>query len=906
MGWLTDILFRLKAILSPKRMNRELDEEVAFHLEMETRKHLQRGMTPGDARRQAIRNFGDVERQKQRTRDAWAVGLVQRLRTDLRLGFRQLRTSPLFAATSILTLALGIGATTAMFSVVHSVLVRPLPFDAPDRVVRMSHTMDGQPWRFTSMSYPNIVDWRDRTDVFEGVSILHGWRATLSNDRGPVELRGASVSAAHFDLLGVRPAIGRFFRPEEDIPGHEPVVVLSYATWQRHFGGDEDVIGSSVVLTDLRDEEAGTSYVIIGVAPQDFETPLFSRTRFEIWRSTQAYYTEWNRGNNAVYAMGRIRAGLEVADAERELNVLSAQLAQEFPRENEGKGAWLVTTRDIIVGDVQPALLVLFAGVGLVLVIASTNVASLLLSRGVKRQREIAVRMSLGAGRGRLVAQLLTESLVLVGVGATLGLLVATFGTPALVELARDSLPRADTIAVNGTVLGFTALAALVTAGLIGLAPAMSVAPARLGSVLSGARGSIAGKRASRLRRSLVVVEVAFALILLTAAGLLARSYSNLLAVPTGVNIDSVLTFRLQPSPIFQPDDRLGSFYSEIEERLAALPGVTAVATASKLPVAGGSTCTGLKFGLFTPDDDPYLDQCVEYRAIAPSYLQTMGLALVSGRGFTDADRQSEAGFIPPAGYVPNPEAEEIFSPALINESAERTFFPDGDALGRFVTTGLDTTHEIVGVVQDIPIQGLGAPPVESLYVPRAGSPGWVQRNQFVFLRTEVDPLSVLQAARNAVWEIDNTVPIVSQQTMEDVVASDVAAPRFQAFLLTTFASLATVLAAIGIGGLMADAVAQRTPEIAVRVALGAQPQRVVAMVVRSALYTSVAGIVLGIAGALATARLLSGMLFGIEPLDATTYLAVALALLFIVMTASYLPARRAARVDPARVLNSE
>ncbi len=889
MRWMTDVLFRLRAIFAPGKMERELDEEVAFHLEMETTKYVERGMSEEEARRQALRNFGSVPLKKEHIRGTWRVGVARDLGGDVRIAFRQLRRNPTFAAVGVLTLGLGIGATTAMFSVVNAVLLRPLPFDEPDRIVRLRTLWDGED-RFGTASYPDIIEWRDRSNAFEDVAVVHGWRPTLTTDHGPVVLSGVSVSASYFDILGVRPALGRFFLREEDAPGHEPVVVLSHALWQRELGGDESVLGRSVVLSDLRDEDGGRSYVVVGITSADYESPLGATVNLNLWRSTQEYYTRWHRRNRALFAVARLRPGLKLEDAQLELDVLTAQLEEENPVANEGIGVRLVSVKEVIMGRVRPMLLVLFAAVALVLLIASANVANLLLSRATARRREIALRMSLGASRGRLVAQLLTESVVLAGTGAVLGLGIAAVATPAMLGLAGSTIPRAEAIHVDGPVLAFTMVLALLTAALFGLAPALSASASRLATTLrEGGRGTVRGGSGPNLRRGLVVAEIAMSLVLLAGAGLLIRSYANLLAVPSGVRTEDVLTFRLSPAPGDVPDQRLSDYYREVEERLRALPGVAAVGSTFRLPLTRSNICTGVSHGVgeWGDDDD---DRCAEYRSFTNGYPETLGLELVRGRAFTTADHAQGEGV----------------SPAIINEAMVRMMFPEEEPLGRFIGTGIGTSHEIIGVARDVRIHGLAQPAVAAVYVPHARAPGWIQRTLYVTIRTEGDPLAILPAARRAVWEVEETVPITRVRTMEEIAAADVASPRFRTFLLTTFAFLATALATIGVAGLMAYTVAQRTPEIAVRIALGAGAGDVVHMVVAQALKLAAVGIVIGLLGAAGLTRLLSSLLFGVEPIDATTFVGVALLLGLISVGASYLPARRAAGIEPVRLLNSE
>jgi putative ABC transport system permease protein len=844
----------------PTKLDVEVREEIRFYLEMRTRELMEEGLGPDAAWRAALNAY-------------------------IRYGFRIFRRSPFFTAVVILTLAIGIGGNAAIFSVVNGVLVRPLPYYEPDRVVHLLGTQRGVLSRHVFMSYPAFTEWRERNETLAGVAAYGWWSPTLLGVGESSRLVGASVSASFFDILGVQPALGRFFLPEEEELGHDPVVVLSYGLWQRRFGGDPGVIGRTLNL-------AGEPYTVVGIAGADFESPLGQP---QLWQARPPWWDEavLNRGNRSWRVIGRLKPGVSLERAQVDMDVIATWMGDEYPAFNTAEGVRLMTAKERMVGSARPAMLILLGAVGLVLLIACANVANLLLSRGVVRERELALRTALGAGRGRLLGQLLTENLVLSVAGGALGLAVAWAGTGYLVALGSTAIPRASKIQVDGAVLLFTLGASIMTSVLFGLVPALQATKAHLTDVLKeGGRGAVASARSQTLRSGLVVVEIALSLVLLTGAGLLIRSFKNLQQVDVGLDTENVLTMRIAPSRANHPEHRdLTRFYDDLTASLEAIPGVQRAGAISFLPMTGSFSCAGI-----FRDDRPAETQrdregrviCAEVRAVTVDYFRVMGMTLVRGRSFTVADDSGST------------------QVAIVNEALARRQYPDEDPIGKLMTAN-GTSREIVGIVRDVRQLSLASDASMAFYSPQAQErQDWMRRWMTLALRTTVAPASVADMARRTIWDLDGTVPINGVRTMESVVSASIAQPRFRTTLLTIFATVALLLASIGIAGVMAYTVSQRVPEIGVRKALGAQERDISALVVRQAMRLTFLGVTLGVAGAVAATQLLSSMLFEVRATDFTTFAGVTLLLGVISVVASYLPARRASRVDPMVALRLE
>jgi putative ABC transport system permease protein len=805
---------------------------------------------------------------------------------DLRLAFRVLRKSPGFTALAVLTLALGIGANTTIFSVVNGVLLRPLPYASPERLVDAYEVRDGS--RGT-VSPPDYADWRDQSDVFDGLAALNpGSSFALSGGDGPAQqVAGASVTPRFFGVLGVAPALGRDFLPAEGLEGQTHVALLGHGLWQRRFGADPAVVGRSIRLD-------GESYQVVGVMPQGSEYPRDA----ELWvpLAFTKHDLTTQRGAHYLEVIGRLRPGATLAGAQGEMDTLSARLAEAYPDTNRGMGAELVPLQRSIVGSVSAALEILLGAVALVLLIACTNVASLGLARARRRERELAVRVALGAGRWQLVRGVLAESLLVAFAGGAVGLAVAAWTLPLLRALQPGDIPRFDEVRIDGVVLAFAVAVSLLSALLSGLVPAWQIAsrPELQGSLRSDGRGLTPHQRARRFRTGLVVAEMTLAVTLLAGAALLARSFVSLVKVDPGFEPAHTLTFSLSlPDARYSKPEQADAFYADLMGRLRALPGVSAAGAVFGLPLSGfrfGMSAYELDGRRLPSGEDDRLS--TQVRIATPGYFRALGLGVLSGRVFSDADR---------AGAPPV---------VVVNEAAARLLWPGQDPIGHHLTIGstmgLGRGHlggEVIGVVRNAKDFGLEAKARPETFVCHRQFPvGFMS----VVLRAAGDPEALAHAAIGQVAALDPEVPAFDVRSMDQRVAESVAQPRFYMLLLGLFSAVALALAAVGIYGVMSYAVGERRREIGVRMALGAMPREVLALVVRQGMATAAVGAALGLAGAVVGARLLRTLLYGIGPTDVPALTAAVTTLTAVALLACYLPARRAARVDPIEALRHE
>jgi putative ABC transport system permease protein len=805
--------------------------------------------------------------------------MLDPVRQDLSYAVRRLRQAPGFTLVAVATLALGIGATSAIFSVVNAVLLRPLPFPEADRLVQVAQTWKGRP---TVCSPQNFLDVEAQATSFSGMAAIDTNGVTLSGRGAATRLVAGQVSASFFDVLGVRVVLGRGFLAGENEPGRDRVAVLGYELWRDRFGSDPGVVGRTVSLNRQ-------PYVVVGVAPPGFRYPAEA----EIW--TPIEYDQLFRSNSRgawyLSVVGRLRSGATVAGARQEVGTIAERLARAYPAADEGVGGTVIPLLDATVGESRGALLVLLGAVGLVLLVACVNVANLLLARIAGRETELALRAALGAGRGRLVRQLLTESLVLAVLGGAAGLVLSVAILDGLLALQPQGVPRLDEVSVNRTVVAFAGMLSLLTTVLFGAFPALqtgrrSSAPA----LRQGSRGILPGPRGA-LRGSLVVGQIALAMVLVAGSALLLRSFALLLRVDPGLRPDHVLAFRISlPESAYADDARMLSFHDELQRRLAALPGVRSVGAVTGLPLSGNHF--DISFAVDgRPELPPARQPTLEVRIATPHYFRTVGIPLLRGRGFTESD---------------GPDAPQV---VLLSESAVRKYFPDEEPIGRKIRLGLGRGRgrkaggEVVGVVGDVKEVGLGAASPPEIYVPYAQFPF-----QFVdvVLRTSVEPRSLAAMAERVVHGLDPELPVARVATLDEVLARSVSEPRFYAVLLGSFAGMALFLAALGLFGVTSYGVAQRTRELAVRLALGARREELLRMVLRDALVLAATGVAVGLAGAVLLSRVLSSMLYSVSPRDPLTLAGVALLLLATTLVAGYLPARRATRVDPVIALRAE
>ena len=890
---------KLHALLHKREMESELDRELRFHLDKEIEKNLQGGMRLEEARAAALRSFGGVERVKEETRDVRGLRRVEMVWQDLRYGLRVLKKNPGFAAVAILTLALGIGANTAIFSVINAVLLRPLPYDQPGRLVAVLDSLPTVGFPRTGLSQMEYIRLRQESRSFEGLSVATLRGVTLTGGGEAELLTACIVSSNFFDTLHVKPALGRFFEPEEDLAGKSSVVVLSQGFWQRRFDSSVQAIGESIALN-------GNTFTVIGVLPPDFKSPLELQfgTSVEVWQPIGFTLTNLERGSHSLNAVGRLAPGATIQQARAESGMILGRVVSENPGyypTGDGSVSTMVEPLQVtLVGDVRTALIVLLCAVISVLLIACANIANILLVRGEARQKEIALRTALGANQGQIIRQLLTESMMLSVAGGTAGLLLARWGLGAIIAINPGNIPRLAEISLDKTVLLFTVAVSLLAGIIFGIAPAVHSVKRDFHSALKeGGRGAgVTG--GSRLRRALVVIETATAMLLLVGAGLLARSFWQLRRVQAGFEPSSLLTLRLSPpSSAYQDNRQITSLYEQLVERVQALPGVTAAGVADAIPISGNDDDTVVEH------DDQQLelsspDVSVTFRIVNPGYFRAMGLRLISGRLPAESDR------------------EGTLLVAAVNEKMARTQWPGENALGkRFrlldAAPGQATTAylTVVGIVGDAKNQALDEDPRQEAYVPlpqQAAAVGGIgpSRSLTMVIRTAVEPTSLISQVRQEVSSVDRNIPITRVRTMEQVLEAAVVQPRFNVILLVVFGVIALCLGAIGIYGVIAYTVAQRTHEIGARMALGATRGDVLKLVIRQGMELAVAGVAIGTAAALGLTRLMTGLLYGVGPTDPLTFAAIAVLLVLVAFVACFVPARRATKVDPIIALRYE
>jgi putative ABC transport system permease protein len=809
---------------------------------------------------------------------------------DLRFGVRMLSKNPGFAAVSVLTLALGIGANTAVFSVVNAVLLRPLPFDSPERLVALGQTEAKDRENLSQFSFRNFADLRSQTKVFERLAAYFSNSVTLTGQGEAVRLRGAVATASLFPLLGASPALGRTFLPDGDNAGGGAQgypAILSWECWQQHFRGDPRVIRRPVTLD-------GNVYTVVGVLPAKFSFPVKAKPA-EVWLSpardaerTGEGAIMVSRGYRGWSVIGRLKDGATVEQAQTEADVVASNLAAQFPEANKDMGIKVMPLHEWLVGNLRLTMLLLFGTVGVVLLVACSNVASLLLERVVARQSEVTVRLALGASRWRIARQLATENLMLALAGGTLGSLLAIGGTPLIVSLSPESFTRIMETRLDARVFGFTALVSLLTGVLFGFAPALGVSRERLAeSLKEGGRSGAGGRRSGRARGLLIVAQVALALVLLVGVGLLVRTLVQLQDVPLGFNPRNLLTMTVAKSPTGGPEET-GEFFRQLTERVRALAGVAGSSATWQLPLSGDSAMTGLNI-----EGQPSVPGNISMGVIhsaGPGYFRTMGIPLLRGRDFTDHDDMRSAPVI------------------IVNNALAKRFFPDRDAIGRHMLPGFSTSgqykmREIVGVVGDAKHRGLRGGAVPEFYFPQAQMP---LNTMTLVVRTLGDPHALVAPVRGVVQAMDANAPVFSVVTAEEYVSGSVAPTRFDLTLLGAFAAVALVLTAVGLYGVISFAVSQSTHEIGIRVALGAPGGDVLRLVMKQGMTLVLAGIVLGLAAAYGGTRVMASLLFGVEATDPATFAGVALLLVAVAALACYVPARRATKVDPTVALRYE
>jgi predicted permease len=815
---------------------------------------------------------------------------METLIKDIRYGIRSLAKRPSFSVVAVITLALGIGANTAIFSVVNATLLRPLPFKDPYRIVmvwgylpQLAHTAD----KFPS-SAGNYLGLAKETKSFEQLAAFRQWSWQLTHSGEPEQLQGVRVSANFFDALGARPLLGQTFQPEQDEEGAAPVAIISYRLWQREFAGDNNVLGKSLTLD-------GRTVTVAGVMPRDFEFPgganmipgLQFATKNDIWVPLRMTADERkNQGSLNLALLGRLKSGVTINQAENETRAIETSL----PLGTIGYTVNLVPLHQQMVGNIKRLLLVLLATVGFVLLIACANVGNLLLARASSRRKEIAIRGALGAARWRIVSQLLTESLLLSLGGGVLGFLIAIWGTPLLVSFIPEKVPRIHEINVDLRVLGFAFLVSIVTGVVFGLAPALQASRVDLNeSLKEAARGTTGGPRQNRLRAFLIVSEVSLAVVLMIGAALLTKSFVRLLDVNPGFDPAHALTMEIAlptlPPSKYADEQQQTAFFQQLLGRLNQTPGVTAAGAVLSLPLTGAEESTNL-FIEGRPRPPAEQRPEADYTVVTPDYFRALSIPILKGRAFDDHDSKDAPGVI------------------IINDALARRYWPGEEPLGKRFTVGFEKTpREIVGVVGSVKQSTLSADARPAMYLPQLQL---ATGGMTVVIRTAGDPLSLAALARTQVHSLDPAIPVTNVKTMEEIFSASVVQQRFSMLLVMLFGVLAVVLAAIGIYGVMGYTVTQRKHEIAVRMALGAKTSQVLKLILKDGLVLACAGIGIGLIGAFALTRLMTSLLFDVKPTDAKTFATVSVGLIFVALLACLIPARRATKVDPLAALRYE
>lgn len=873
-----------------RRREEELDEELQAHLQMAVQERVERGETREEAEAAVRREFGNVGLVKEATREMWGWVWLDQLLQDIKYGIRSLRRAPGFTFVAILSLAIGIGANTAIFSVINAVLLNPLPFASPERLVALGQTSLENRSDLSNFSFRNFADLRDQNKAFEQLAVYYNNSVTLTGQGEAQRLRVTVATTDLFPLLRASPMLGRVFLPGEDNPGGGSVgrpAILSWDSWQRYFGGDPGVVGRAITLT-------GDTYTVVGVMPADFSFPVQAQPT-EVWVSAARDAERTGQGAMMVErgylgwrTIGRLRDGATIEQAQAEANVIAANLAAQFPEANKDLGIKVMPLLESLVGSLRLTLLLLFGTVGFVLLIACVNVANLLLARAVSRQREINVRAALGASRWRIARQFITESLMVALAGGVLGALLAMWGTNLVVSFSPQGITRIAETRLDARVLIFTAFVSILTGAFCGLAPALSVSRERLAEALKeGSRSSTNGLGRGRARRLLVVAEVSLALVLLVGAGLFVRTLMSLQNVALGFNPRNVLTMTVAKSPSTDAE-QTGEFFRQLTERLKTLPGVVNASVTWQLPLGGASAQTGME--IEGQADVPGSIPMGVIHTAGPDYFRTMGIPVIQGREFSDHDNMTSAPVL------------------IINETLAKKFFPAGDALGKHIRPGFSTSgkyaeRKVVGVVGDVKHQGLRGAAVPEFYFAQTQMPPPITT---VVVRTAGDPHALASAVRKEIQSIDKNAAVYSVRTVEEYLSLSVASTRFNMTLLVAFAAVALLLTAVGLYGVISFAVSQSTHEIGVRIALGARTRDVLALVLAQGFRLVLGGIILGILAALPLTRLFASMLYGVTPTDITTFVTIALLLNFVALLACYIPARRATKVDPLIALKYE
>jgi len=891
MVWHLYTLFR--NIFRKKHVDQELDEEIRGYLELIAAEKVRRGMAPEEAICEARRDLGGLEQVKESVRDIRIGISMDTLMQDLRYALRTLNRNLAFSSVVVLTLALGIGANTAIFTVVNGVLLKPLPYPDPDHLLMLweRQLSDGT---LGTVAPGNFFDWREQSRSFDKMAAIDPYPDFILNGSGEAQrLAGAAVSSDFFSLLGVRMAVGRGFLAEEDRPGHNQVVILSYSAWLRYFGARPDVVGRSLTLNNA-------GYTVVGVLPREFSlvskaSDFQSRNRFDLWTplALASPPEAWQRGTHPLCVFARLKPGVPLQRAQADLNRVAANLQRLYPADDKERGITAVPLGQHVVANVRTALFTLLAAVGMVLLIACANIANLQLTRGVTRRKEMALRVALGASRKRIAQQLITESMVLATLGGLLGLALAFLGVPALVRHLPTDLPRISEITLDGRVLIFTSLVSLMTGMVFGLAPLFQSRQVSANDALKESGRAVATGQ-SRLRSALIAGQFAIALVLLTGAGLMTKSFWMLLQVSPGFQTERILTARLSLPPQYTNGHKFGTgqhrrisaFERDLLDRVRVIPGVQSAAFTAYLPLSGTDNSWGFDIE-GRPAKPAGVYDITNYRPVSAGYFETIGIPLRRGRVFDSGDSED------------NPLV------VVINESLARAYWNQQNPVGQRVRFGGQEWRTVAGVVGDVHHEGLGAKPEPEMYVPYGQAPN-VEARPTIVLRTSIEPANVTSALRKAVSEVDANVPMDQLETMKQIVSGSLGQSRFRTALLLMFALLALFVASIGLYGVMSYWVNQRIREFGIRMAVGASRGAVLRLVLGQAAKLVGIGICLGSVGAVLLAHLIASLLYSVATFDPAVLASVSMVLAVVAMVGGYIPAQRAARADPMDSLRYE
>ena len=873
---------RVRAELRDEPSDSEFQAEVEEHLKLLAERYRRQGMTPDDAMVAARRQFGNTTLLQEDRRAMQSILTIDAIRGDLAYAARTLRKNPGFATAAVITLALGIGANTAIFSICNAVLFKPLPYAEPDRIVTLWERMRNG--KLSTVAPANFVDWRSESRSFNGVAAVSSTSFILGEQGDPARLTGAAVSSDFFSLLGVRFALGRNFRPDEDRPGYDRVAILSHRIWQQGFGADSGIVGRPIKLNE-------TIYTVAGVLPADFQfasdaSDFQARSQPDVWVPLALNPQKLQRGTHPLRVVAKLGAGVELAKAQAELDVLAAKLARLYPDDNLDKGITAVPIAEQVTSNVRVALEALLGAVGLVLLMACANVANLLLSRAASRQAEIAVRVALGASRGRLAQQFLTESVFLAAIGGAAGLFLAFAAIAAASPRLPADLSRAAGVGVDVRVIVFSVGITLVTGILFGLGPLVGLRRVSAGESLKQSH-RIAGGIHSRLRSVLAVAQIAIAMILLIGAGLMGKSFWALVHTAPGFRSENVLTARLSLARSRYPDNRkVAAFERELLDNLRDRPGIESAGFTTYLPLSGSDN--GWAFFIEGRPPLPVgVYNMAKYRPVSPGYFETIGIPLLKGRWFTPADRADSPWVV------------------VLSASMARKYWGDQDPVGQRLHFAGPTWRTVVGVVGDVLHEGLDGEAKAEMYMPVEQAAN-IESSPTIVVRTSLEAGAAAAELKAAVSAVDPSTPVDRIETMEQLITGSVAQPRFRTVILVAFSVLALVMASIGIYGVMNYLVIQRTREFGIRLSVGATRGDVLKLVLGRAAVMIGAGTCLGLIGSILLARLIAKLLFGTAPLDPFTFAAVPVLLAGIALTASYVPARRATQVDPMIALRSE